>query len=236
MNRRQALGLGATLFLTACSKGYYKKLLQEFYEQGKTEEARAIEKIVQSYVFIDTKVKYKTQSEELETRRKGIGIVVEDYILTLYHIVSIDSIIEHTPFGISSVEINKISEENYIDGKVLEAVAKNRDLDLTVFKVPKGYSGERFPYGLGNSDLLEYGQEILLIGNPKLEGTNVREGIVAAKPSGEYFITSAFITFGDSGTATVDRKTFELLGLNANRVYDELALVRSINKYKPYLK
>ena len=238
MNRRQVLGLGATLFLTACGKGYHRQLLQDLYKEKRINEVSAIQKVINSYEILVTNTKYRlTKEGEIEkAQRGGIGIVINNYIISLNHIVSMDSIVFNTPFGLVAQEIFKEKEETTLDDIVLKEVVKDKEQDIAVFKVYDEYIGDKFPFALGDSDKIQYGQEVLLIGNPQLQGINVREGIVSSKVKGNGFYVSANITHGDSGSALIDRHTFELLGLNAQRHYDNIALIRPINLFKKYLK
>ena len=239
LNRRQVLGtLATSLFLTACGKGYHRQLLQELYGERRINEVSAIQGIINSYEILVTNTKYRLtkEGEIKKAQRCGIGIAVNDYIISLNHIVSMDSIVFNTPFGLVAQEIFKEKEETTLDDIVLKEVIKDREQDIAVFKLYDEYIGDKFPFALGDSDKIQYGQEVLLIGNPQLQGINVREGIVSSKVRGNGFYVSANITHGDSGSALIDRHTFELLGLNAQRHYDNVALIRPINLFKKYLK
>ena len=239
MNRRQVLGLGATaLLLTACGKGYYRQILQELYREGKSEEADSIQRIIESLIIVDSNNTYKKkgETEVKELKAVGMGVVVGDNIITVDHVVSMYVNFVNTPFGVFAQEIDVLKRETKLDDIVLKEVVRDKEKDVAVFKTPDEYIGASYPFKLGDSDKVQYGQEILLIGNPALHGINVREGIISSKVKDDRLVISANIVPGDSGTAIVDRHTFELLGLSAQRWYDMIAVARPINLFKPYLK
>lgn len=237
MQRRQVLGLGlASLFLSACSKDYYRQILTEFYQKQKLKEANHIQRAFESIVMLETETEYKLEDKVDKTTRRGMGVVYDNYVLTVDHIVSQYGLQIQSPFGVMEIDFEKLKETTTLDGKVLEEIVNEKEKDIAVFKLPPNLIRNSYPFSLGDTDKLQYGQEILLIGNPALSGFNVREGIVSRKVENNRFAISANIVPGDSGTIVVDRNTFELLGLNAQKWYNEIAVARPINLYKPYLK
>ena len=229
--------MGTTLFLSACGKNYHIQLLKELHQQGKAREVEAIRRILESYVTLKTTTIYKGEEDKsVEKSWEGMGIVYGNNVITLDHVVSIYSVREQiTPYMYVESPIEKIKEETKLNDATLEAKVKDQKTDIAVFKLPTDYKGAKFPFELGDSDKVEYGQEVLLIGNPHGEGYNVREGIVSNKIKNGIFNISALVELGDSGTGTVDRNTFALLGLNAQKWWSAVTGVKSINLYKPYL-
>lgn len=228
MNRRQFLGVSATaLVCSACTQEYYRGILAELYKQDKLREAESLQKIIDSCVYPETTIVFTDDGEEKIKQLKGIGIVFDKYLITVAHITT-------APRQIREL-IKIVKEETLLNGERLEEIVKDADKDIAVFKLPKDYKGQRYPFELGDSDKVGYGQEILVIGNPALEGINVREGIVSSKSKNGEFSISPQVTNGDSGSATVDRHTFALLGLNRIIRYN-VAYAVGINEFKRYLK
>jgi len=136
----------------------------------------------------------------------GSGVIVSasGYILTNNHVVE------------SADEIEVIlNDSRRAQAKV---IGTDPDTDLAVLKIDL----DRLPIiVLGNSDLLQVGDQVLAIGNPFGVGQTVTSGIVSAMGRNqlgintfENFIqTDAAINPGDSGGALVDING-NLLGIN----------------------
>ena len=224
-----------SLLLTGCYKielSNFREISKQYYSEIQQKELDSIEKAIESFVFMHTKT---TDKSGQVYEQDGFGVAYERFILTLNHIVSQDEIVTPTPFGRMTYYIDKEKEETTLGGVTIESIVKDKEKDIAVFRLPYAYRGESYPFGLGDSDKIRYTQEILLIGNPAYAGFNVREGIVSGKVQDGMFAVSANISGGDSGTITVDRHTFQILGINAERHYETIAKVRAINLFKPYL-
>ncbi len=196
-----------------------------------------IQSIIDSVYFLHTDTEFKLEDGEVITAElDGAGVVVLDkYILTVSHAVSQNSLQAEllTPMGIQSIEVpaEKLSEYTYLNlngGRIkLEQVVKGKEDDIAIFKVPDCFQLNSFPYEIGNSDELQVGHFIYVIGNPMNYGINVREGIVSSMMAPEAiaailpryenaFMISNGVNPGDSGTPVVAIRDgqYELVGLS----------------------
>ncbi|MFQ5842442.1 MAG: trypsin-like peptidase domain-containing protein [Thermodesulfobacteriota bacterium] len=196
-----------------------------------------IQRVIDSVYFLHTDTEFKLEDGEIITAElDGAGVFVLDrYILTVSHAVSHDILqVEMlTPMGIQTIDVpaEKLSEKTYLTlngSRVrLEGVVKGKEDDIAIFKVPDGLQLNSFPYEIGNSDELQVGDFIYVVGNPMNYGINVREGIVSAMVAPEAiaailprfenaFMISNGVNPGDSGTPVIairDGK-YELVGLS----------------------
>ena len=201
------------------------------------QRAMEIRKIIESVYFLHTDTEFKLEDGEVITAElDGAGVLIfGDYILTVNHAVSQDSLqVEMlTPMGIQRIDVpaEKLSEHTYLkldDSRIeLEEVVKGKEDDIAIFKVPDGLHLNCFPYKIGNSDELEVGNFIYVIGNPMNYGINVREGIVSSMMAPEAiaailprfenaFMISNGVNPGDSGTPVIAIRDgrYELVGLS----------------------
>jgi len=196
-----------------------------------------IQRIINSVYFLHTDTEFKLEDGEVITAElDGAGVLVFDrYILTVSHAVSHDSLqVEMlTPMGIQTIDMpaDKLSEQTYLNlngSRIrLEEVVKGKEDDIAIFKVPDGLQLNSFPYEIGNSDELQVGHFIYVIGNPMNYGINVREGIVSSMVAPEAiaailprfenaFMISNGVNPGDSGTPVIAIRDgqYELVGLS----------------------
>lgn len=197
----------------------------------------SIQRIIDSVYFLHTDTEFKLEDGEVITAElDGAGVLVfERYILTVSHAVSHDSLqVEMlTPMGIQRIDVpaEKLSEKTLLDlngNRIsLEEVVKGKEDDIAIFKVPDGLQLNSFPYEIGDSDELQVGDFIYVVGNPMNYGINVREGIVSSMVAPEAiaailprfenaFMISNGVNPGDSGTPVIairDGK-YELVGLS----------------------
>ncbi|OGZ30050.1 MAG: hypothetical protein A2931_03950 [Candidatus Niyogibacteria bacterium RIFCSPLOWO2_01_FULL_45_48] len=161
----------------------------------------------------------------------GGGIVLGKYILTAMHVVVQRKLMAQTPFGWVELEAKKISEKNsaVLNGAkiVLTMIYTSKEDDIAVLKLPDGVSVPNFPYEIGNSDDLEVGNFVYIVGNPLNLGIIIRPGLVSATEapketeevdgkSKNFFVLSGGIYTGDSGTPIVAVRDgrFELVGIS----------------------
>ncbi len=196
-----------------------------------------IKRIIDSVYFLHTDTQFKLEDGEMVTTElDGAGVLILDrYILTVNHAVSQDSLqVEMvTPMGIQRIDVpaRKVSEHTYLKlngtRTELEQIAKGKEDDIAIFKVPDGLDLNSFPYHIGNSDDLQVGNFLYVIGNPLNYGINVREGIVSSMMAPEAiaailprfenaFMISNGVNPGDSGTPVIAIRDgyYELVGLS----------------------
>ena len=136
----------------------------------------------------------------------GSGVIVSanGFILTNNHVIE----------GADNIEVS-LNDQRTAKARV---VGTDPDTDLAVLKIELG----KLPaIVLGNSDMLEIGDQVLAIGNPFGVGQTVTSGIISALGRNqlginvfENFIqTDAAINPGNSGGALVDTQG-HLLGIN----------------------
>ena len=196
-----------------------------------------IKRIIDAVYFLHTDTEFKLEDGEIITAElDAAGVLIFDrYILTVNHAVSQENLqVEMiTPVGVQSIDVpsKKLSEHTYLklNGTriELEEVVKGKDDDIAIFKVPDGLGLNSFPYDIGNSDDLQVGNFLYVIGNPMNYGINVREGIVSSMIAPEAiaailpryenaFMISNGVNPGDSGTPVIAIRDgqYELVGLS----------------------
>lgn len=168
---------------------------------------------------------------------RGKGVVVNDRLITCAHITNIGTQQIQAPFG-GMFTIHSPVQEKYvsINGTLLEEIVFDAENDIAVYTnrnpLPRRSmkSDERFYMDEPNfpcepSEKRELGDEVYMIGNPTLQGLNVRKGKISdldglpvVPLSKKCFGIDLHAIPGDSGTPVVS-KDFKLLGLtslNAN--------------------
>ena len=153
------------------------------------------------------------------------------YLLTVEHVVSLEKSTVTTPVGRVTLAATKIAERTFLEyrGKryPLERLVSDKDVDVALFRLPPDLYLKSFPYRIGNSDHLEVGNYIYLIGNPMNFGINVREGIVSSlnaprvitkvdSIAANAFMVSNGLNPGDSGTPVIAIRdgSYELVELS----------------------
>jgi len=239
--------LSIFLLFSACAHSTLKEttpvlplMLDGMYDNNPilvNQRVMEIGKIIDSVYFLHTDTEFKLEDGEVITvELDGAGVLIfGEYILTVNHAVSQDSFqVEMlTPVGIQRIDVpaEKLSEHTYLkldDSRIeLEEVVKGKEDDIAIFKVPDSLHLNCFPYKIGNSDELEVGNFIYVIGNPMNYGINVREGIVSSMMAPEAiavilprfenaFMISNGVNPGDSGTPVIAIRDgrYELVGLS----------------------
>ncbi len=192
----------------------------------------ALTQIAASIVTLVTKTTFVgPEGEMVEKEMEGSGVVIgRRYVLTVEHSVSQHGLQLVTPFGAVTLPAKKVSEKTFIrwQGKdhPVRTLYKNRADDVAFFELPPGLRVPTFPYAVGDSDDLQVGNYVYVVGNPLNLGINVREGIVSALRAPEEvskidakgnnaFMVSNGVVPGDSGTPIIAIRDgrFELVGL-----------------------
>jgi hypothetical protein len=157
---------------------------------------------------------------------KGYGIVINDKYITMAHIINDD-------------EFDTLNKETFIRETKLERIVVDWEKDVAVFNVPKSLNLKNFPCKVKTN--IKLGEKIYLVGNPFLDGTNVRSGRIIDLDElnkelectkGCFGIDIVTIS-GDSGTSLVN-SDFELLGLVQSTV-NGLGYINRIQHYLEYL-
>ncbi len=182
-----------------------------------------------------------TKSAGYQVAGQGSGVIMsqDGYIVTNAHVVES----ENPRQPIAKIEIVLDNGETYV-GKLLGADTKS---DLAVVKIDK--TGLK-PAVFGNSDKLEVGETVIVIGNPSgLEfAGSLTQGVVSAlnrevllSKSGEtmkYIQTDAAINPGNSGGALVNQFG-QVVGISSAKIvaegYEGMGFAIPINIAKPVI-
>lgn len=192
-----------------------------------------LSQIASSIVKLITRTTFESpDGTEMQNELEGSGVVVAGrFVLTVEHVVTVHGLKIQTPVGVLEPPVEKVKEETYIrwegEDHLLKAMYRNKGDDIALFELPAGVVPPSYPYEVGNSDDLQLGNYVYVVGNPMNLGVNVREGIVSALVAPEQishidakgenaFMVSNGLVPGDSGTPVIairDGK-FELVGLS----------------------
>jgi len=232
---------GVLVVLILFSVGFSCAIIQkEYYNEYKY---KSITDIRDGLISIQTKGKY-TDGEEVEMNGTAIAIR-EDLVLALTHVCTLPrKIAMPSPFGMIEIDKDVEYEKNYINGKEVELVKRVDDVSL--FKAEK-----LTPIGfeLGDSDSLEIGTKVFMVGWSGLKERNFKQGIVSvldltceewdSKEFGlgkDMFMHTAPTNPGDSGSPLFARKgnKYEIVGIiNAKYFgYDGMGFAIRINFIK----
>jgi len=229
MKRReflQALGLmtvsGKFLYDTL-SNEYQKNIIHKIYDLAPH--------VHKSMITSEIKVGI---NETATKRQKGYGIVIDNKYLTMAHIVDTSEIFVNSPFGSMKVKRNITNRDVKLYGKRLEELIFDKKNDIAIFGLPRSMSIPSFP--AEPSIEINYGDDVYVIGNPRLRGTNIRKGKVCdldgvngSNKTKNCFGIDARIFPGDSGTPIVN-KDFKLLGL-VSMEFHNFGYIKKIKEY-----
>ncbi|MBI4241428.1 MAG: trypsin-like peptidase domain-containing protein [Candidatus Rokubacteria bacterium] len=182
-----------------------------------------------------TEVDFDTGEESPERATvEGTGTVFfGQFVLTVAHAVTLERLEMkvRTPRGEMTlpVEGRRVSEKTWlIAGErrlPLTPLARDEEADLALFLLPRGTDLPAFPYPIGNSETLDLGDPIAVLGCDPVAGVLFRQGSVAAlrgsarvarlSDSDRVFLISLALTEGESGAPILAARggAYELVGL-----------------------
>jgi S1-C subfamily serine protease len=182
-----------------------------------------------------TEVEFDTGEEEPQRAVvEGTGTVLfQRFVLTVAHAVTLDrlEVTLRTPRGEVTlpVEGEPLSVKTWLvagEQRVpLVPLALDDKADLALFLLPRRADFPGFPYAIGDSEALEIGDSIAVLGSDRVAGVLVRKGTVAAlrgsapverlSSSHRTFLISLALTEGESGAPIVVRRegAYSLVGL-----------------------
>jgi S1-C subfamily serine protease len=160
-------------------------------------------------------------------KKEGLGIRLgNQYILALTHVTKFRNYdVVRTPMGFLTFPQKVLSEKYFIGKQKIRRVGRKGDISL--FKA-RSYAFAK-PIPFGDSDRLEEGIEVVVIGYSGLIDFNVKSGEVSLvdiprekypKYAGFVFITTAPINPGDSGAPVLaynNKGQLEIIGIAAAR-------------------
>ncbi|QQG45965.1 MAG: trypsin-like peptidase domain-containing protein [Candidatus Niyogibacteria bacterium] len=190
-------------------------------------------RIIESLYSLRTEVKFRGEEGKVLNRSlRGTGIALfGKYLLTVEHVVSVENAAITTPLGEVALRATKVDERTYLEhggrSYALERLVADKNVDVALFRIPAELRLKSFPYRIGNSDDLQVGNFVYLIGNPMNFGVNVREGIVSSLRAPQAvslvnsvarnaFMVSNGLNPGDSGAPVIAIRDgdYELVGLS----------------------
>jgi hypothetical protein len=184
------------------------------------------------YKIFNELPKYNYLSKTITNNNKnyvdrGYGIVINNKYITMAHIINTD-------------KFDTSKKETFIKGQKLEKIIVDWENDVAVFNVPKSLNLKNYPCEIKtNTDL---GEKVYLIGNPFLDGINVRSGRIIdldelnkeLECTKGCFGVDIVTISGDSGMPLVN-SDFKLLGLVQSTI-NGLGYINKIEHYLKYLK
>lgn len=215
-----------------------------------------VARVADSIVSLVTRTTFAGPGGEIIQRSlEGSGVVLGRFVLTAEHTVGQHTLEIPTPFGSVEFPVLKKNEETFLRWRgvdyPLRVLYKDQAEDIALFELPAGVQPPSFPHPLGNSDDLQVGNFIYVVGNPMNLGVNVREGIVSAlRAPGEIsrigakgenaFMVSNGLLPGDSGTPVIGIRDgqFELVGISQGTILqnNRLGWVIRINVIRDSLR
>ncbi len=227
INRREFLLWMATTGLT----------LREGIKMYQNQNQKEIEEKIyglNKYVHLAT----HTADSKLGKRKvKGVGIYLDDYYISMAHIYNaLGTQKSMTPFGIVTNNFNFTNPKTTIGDVTLENIVVDNINKRDVFVGKANRYVVNFPCKPTND--IKLGDDIYVIGNPQLFGSNIRKGKVSDldglySESGKLENTFGIdipVHPGDSGSPVVNDK-YELLGLAAFVAFNKFGYINKIKLY-----
>jgi S1-C subfamily serine protease len=162
--------------------------------------------VLKSIHRIETVTRFTFEGDVHTTSGAGLATALDKHtLLTARHLVKVDSFRVLTPFGVVEVPINesaKVEEKSFIieeDGTrvVAQRIYVDKEGDFAILRTNRELTS--FPFSIGNSDELQVGNVVFLLGNFQT-GFSVRMGNVTQLD---------FTTYGARGeVANVNRDIF----------------------------
>lgn len=158
---------------------------------------------------------------------RGYGIVINNKYITMAHIINTD-------------KFDTSKKETFIRGQKLEKIIVDWENDVAVFNVPKSLNLKNYPCEIKTN--IDLGEKVYLIGNPFLDGINIRNGRIIdldelnreLECTKGCFGVDIVTISGDSGMPLVN-SDFKLLGLVQSTI-NGLGYINKIEHYLKYLK
>lgn len=186
--------------------------------------------------------------EERTIDTKGCGVILEDFYITLCHIVQQRKIPVDTPFGPKEIPVNFLYSTSFLDPEKtipLKPLCLDESSDIAIFKINQNIPEER-KWKYGYSFNYNIGDKVYIIGNPQLSGTNIRETTISDLSGSDIvkiinnstlfhtFGVGAIVIPGDSGSPVVNEK-YQILGLSM-LYFSGLGYVKEIKPFIDIMK
>lgn len=168
---------------------------------------------------------FMEDGEPYPTKRGGMGIILNGYYITMNHITDIGKVRKETAFGNYSKRYKIFDYTAKLYNHTIDKVIFDELYDIAIFDA-RHLGLQDFPCKL--SDKIEIRDEVFLIGQPGLDGLNIRKGEITdlnglqSEDNREcLFGTDINVMGGDSGCPLVS-SDYKLLGLT-NYQYEGLS-------------
>lgn len=183
-------------------------------------------------------------SESKPYTQNGLALMLNDgLLLTLKHIVDVPKVERGSMFGRPyEIPLLATNLKHYLDDEEIDLIGTFDD--IAVFDTHKG-TGQLIKFG--NSDTVNIGDEVLLIGRSLGVDLNVKAGVVSntvvspGHGGDESDLSNCFLlaiptNYGDSGGMVFNRD-FELIGIaNAMAMGEGMGFAIKINEVKNYIQ
>jgi S1-C subfamily serine protease len=187
---------------------------------------------------LENTVTLQTTSDVQKEPRKGQGTIIDDYVITVAHIIDTSIQREVTPSGHIYYNVDVEGEETKIGDSKLERILVDSERDIAVLKLPRDYQKPNSKVMLGDSSQLKPFDRVYLLGDT-LDLIHVaREGIVGnyeEKIDMNYTIMGMPISvnanLGDSGSLVINEGG-EGVGLLSNAIAGTYSVMAPINLIK----
>lgn len=221
------------LFGKDCLNNYYDKKDEEI-----------IHKIYNKYPqkLHETVTNTKLRNSDI-LMSKGSGIIVDDKYITAAHVVDNTITEQRTPFGIQSMLNDVVNQTTTLYDVPLENVYLNNEDDVAVFNLsPEQYNLNGFTIDDCCFEEPQLGETIYIIGNPALQGMNIRRGYVSDldglklhNNNPAFFGIDKPLVPGDSGGIIVNKKG-RLKGINSQVLSGALGYAVKLKEFERWLQ
>ncbi len=226
-SRREFFHTLATLGLTGI---ILKKEIVDFFD--KRDEYEIFNKLSKYSLKAKHTATYESGKEN---SLEGMGVCLDDHYLSVAHIPrSLEVFRIPSPFGIVEMEMDVVNSRTILNGQKLEVLVSNKESDVFI---AAGRNLKNYPYG--TREEIQMGEDVYILGNPQLLGTNIRKGKVCdlddyGEESRGCFGIDCPIIPGDSGSPVIgeDKK---ILGLTHATNGMGIGYVTKINNFMKYL-
>ena len=220
-------------------------------EQNKKNILYNIYNVLPNHIHLaKTTLKMINKNEEIEKlieENIGCGIILKGKYVTMAHITNIEFVKEGNYITIDNKRIirmlpgSKLEKKVELYGHELKELALN---DVAIYKLPQELKNklriQEFP--CKPKTKISLGEKVYIIGNPELEGSNIREARISDKDGfdsveetnnqkkNSLFGVSMEVIPGDSGTPIVN-ENYELIGLCTIHFDNSLGYVKKIGEF-----
>lgn len=255
INRKEFLknSLIGIIGLTS-SLSFGKQVYDYYSRQNKKNILYKIYNVLPNHVHLaKTTLKMINEAEKIEKlieENIGCGIILKGKYATMAHISKIEFTKQGNYLIIDDKKIIRMLPGSKLEKKVklydyeLKELVLNPKTDVAIYELPQELKDklqiQEFP--CKPKTKINLGEKVYIIGNPELEGSNIREARISDKDGfnsveetnnqkkNSLFGLDQVIIPGDSGAPIVNAN-YELIGLGAIHFNDSLGYVKKIRDF-----